>query len=149
MKTRHSPILIIGALFAGFLGITALYNCKLDYDRAAEKSRAQYRQFSQPPELPSEVVRLTRKMEAEGGLKIDSKQARAWIHHDIWLHADAQNKETITRVLAALCAEREKRGVGLMAIDLFEMQSAQPLASYGPINGFQVAKLRHDHGALR
>ena len=85
---------------------------------------------AKPPKLAAAIEKLQR----QGLLRVDCSEpeAKAWIVPKVWKGWDAEEKENVTKNLAAYCHPEHP------FIWIFEMQSARKLASYGPFQRFEV-----------
>jgi hypothetical protein len=83
-----------------------------------------------PPKLAAAIEKLQR----QGLLRVDCSEpeAKAWIVAKVWKGWDAEEKEHVTKNLAAYCHPEHP------SIWIFDMQSAGKVASYGPFRRFQV-----------
>jgi len=83
-----------------------------------------------PPKLPAAIEKLQR----QGLLHVDCSEpeAKAWIAAKAWKAWGADEKENVTKNLAAYCHPEHP------FIWIFDKQSARKLASFGPFQRFQV-----------
>lgn len=83
-----------------------------------------------PPKLAAAIEKLQR----QGLLRVDCSEpeAKAWIAAKVWKGWDAEEKENVTKNLAAYCHPERP------SIWIFDRQSARKLASYGPFQRFEV-----------
>jgi len=83
-----------------------------------------------PPKLAAAIE----KLQKQGLLRVDCSEpeAKAWIVAKVWKGWDAEEKENVTKNLAAYCHPEHP------SIWIFDMQSARKLASYGPFQRFEV-----------
>jgi len=83
-----------------------------------------------PPKLAAAIE----KLQKQGLLRVDCSEpeAKALVIAKVWKGWDAEEKENVTRNLAAYCHPEKP------AIWIFDMQSARKLASYGPFQRFEV-----------
>ena len=83
-----------------------------------------------PPKLSAAVEKLQR----QGLLRVDciEPDAKAWIATGPWKGWDAQEKENVTKNLAAYCHPQHP------SIWIFDKQSGRKLASYGALGQFEV-----------
>ena len=93
-----------------------------------------------PPQTPMNEVRPPKlaaaieKLQRQGLLRVDCSEpeAKAWIAAKVWKGWDAEEKENVTKNLAAYCHPERP------SIWIFDRQSARKLASYGPFQRFEV-----------
>jgi len=85
-------------------------------------------------EVKPKLVAATEKLQRRGLLSLDCSDpdAKAWIALAAWRTCDAQEKENITKNLAAYCHTQYS------SIWIFDKQSGRKLASYSPSRGFQA-----------
>lgn len=78
-----------------------------------------------PPKLAAAIE----KLQKQGLLRVDCSEpeAKAWIASKVWKGWDAQEKEKVTKNLAAYCHPEHP------SISIFDKQSARKLAGYGPL----------------
>jgi hypothetical protein len=83
---------------------------------------------------PSRLVAAVEKLQRQGLLRIDCSEldAKAWIVSAPWKRFDAQEKENMTKNLAAYCHPQHP------SIWILDKQSGRKLASYGPFRGFEA-----------
>ena len=83
---------------------------------------------------PSRLVAALEKLQRRGLLRIDCSEpdAKAWIVPAAWKRFDAQEKENMTKNLAAYCHPQHP------SIWILDKQSGRKLASYGPSRGFEA-----------
>ena len=83
-----------------------------------------------PPELSAAIAKLQRR----GLLRVDciEPDAKAWIAAGPWKTWDAQEKENVTKNLAAYCHPQRP------SIWILDEQSGRKLASYTPSGRFEV-----------
>jgi len=83
-----------------------------------------------PPKLSAAIAKLQR----QGLLRVDciETDAKAWIATGPWKGWDAQEKENVTKNLAAYCHPQHP------SIWIFDKHSGRKLASYGPLGRFEV-----------
>ena len=86
---------------------------------------------------PSRLVAALEKLQRQGLLRIDCGEpdAKAWIVPAAWKRFDAQEKENMTKNLAAYCHPQHP------SIWILDMKSGRKLASYGPFRGFEATRL--------
>ena len=86
---------------------------------------------------PSRLVAALEKLQRRGLLRIDCTEpdAKAWIVRAVWKGFDAQEKENMTKNLAAYCHPQNP------SIWILDKQSGRKLASYGPFRGFEATRL--------
>ena len=86
---------------------------------------------------PSRLVAALEKLQRQGLLRIDCSEpdAKAWIVPAAWKRFDAQEKENMTKNLAAYCHPQHP------SIWILDMKSGRKLASYGPFRGFEATRL--------
>jgi hypothetical protein len=85
---------------------------------------------TKPPKLAAAIE----KLQKQSLLRVDCSgpEAKAWIAAKVWKGWDAQEKENVTKNLAAYCHPEHP------CIWIFDKQSARKLASYGPSQRFEV-----------
>jgi hypothetical protein len=85
-------------------------------------------------EVKPRLVAATEKLQRRGLLSVDCSEpdAKAWIARVAWRTCDAQEKENMTKNLAAYCHTRYS------SIWILDKQSGRKLASYSPSRGFQA-----------
>jgi len=85
-------------------------------------------------EVKPRLVAATEKLQRRGLLSVDCSEpdAKAWIALAAWRTCDAQEKENITKNLAAYCHTQYS------SIWILDKQSGCKLASYSPSRGFQA-----------
>jgi hypothetical protein len=83
-----------------------------------------------PPKLAAAIE----KLQKQGLLRLDCSEpeAKAWIAARVWKGWDPAEKEEVTKNLAAHCHPEQP------SIAIFDKQSARKLASYGPLQRFEV-----------
>lgn len=83
-----------------------------------------------PPKLSAAIA----KLQSQGLLRVDciEPDAKAWIATGPWKRWDAQEKESVTKNLAAYCHPQHP------SIWIFDKQSGRKLASYGSSGRFEV-----------
>jgi len=83
-----------------------------------------------PPKLSAAIA----KLQSKGLLRVDciEPDAKAWIAAGPWKTWDAQEKENVTKNLAAYCHPQHP------SILIFDKQSGRKLASYGPSGRFEA-----------
>jgi len=83
---------------------------------------------------PSRLVAATEKLQRRGLLSVDCSEpdAKAWIALAAWRTCDAQEKENMTKNLAAYCHTQYS------SIWILDKRSGRKLASYSPSRGFQA-----------
>ena len=86
---------------------------------------------------PSRLVAALEKLQRQGLLRIDCSEpdAKAWIVPAAWKRFDAQEKENMTKNLAAYCHPQHP------SIWILDKKSGRKLASYGPFRGFETTRL--------
>ena len=86
---------------------------------------------------PSRLVAALEKLQRRGLLRIDCSEpdAKAWIVPAVWKRFDAQEKENMTKNLAAYCHPQHP------SIWILDKQSGRKLASYDPFRGFEATRL--------
>jgi len=84
----------------------------------------------QPAKLSAAIAKLQKR----GLLRLDciEPDAKAWIAAGPWKTWDSQEKENVTKNLAAYCHPQHP------SIWIFDKQSGRKLASYGPSGRFEV-----------
>ena len=84
----------------------------------------------EPPKLSAAIAKLQR----QGLLRVDciEPDAKAWIATGPWKRWDAQEKESVTKNLAAYCHPQHP------SIWILDKQSGRKLASYGSSGRFEV-----------
>ena len=83
-----------------------------------------------PPKLAAAIE----KLQKQGLLRLDCSEpeAKAWITARVWKEWDAAEKEEVIKNLAAHCHPENT------CIGIFDKQSARKLATYGPLQRFEV-----------
>jgi len=83
-----------------------------------------------PPKLSAAIAKLQRR----GLLRVDciEPDAKAWIAAGPWKTWDTQEKENVTKNLAAYCHPQQP------SIWILDKRSGRKLASYGPSGRFEV-----------
>ena len=83
-----------------------------------------------PPKLSAAIA----KLQSQGLLRLDciEPDSKAWIATGPWKRWDAQEKESVTKNLAAYCHSQRP------SICIFDKQSGRKLASYAPSGRFEV-----------
>src|SRR5262249_1758443 len=83
-----------------------------------------------PPKLSAAVA----KLQSLGLLRLDciESDAKAWIASGPWKRWDAQEKENVTKNLAAYCHPQHP------SISILDKESGRKLASYDPLGRFEV-----------
>ena len=83
-----------------------------------------------PPKLSAAIA----KLQSQGLLRLDCVEpdAKAWIAAGPWKSWDAQEKENVTKNLAAYCHPQHP------SISILDKQSGRKLASYDPFGRFEV-----------
>src|SRR5262245_8633248 len=89
---------------------------------------------SPPVSTPNKFENAVEKLQARGLLRLDCSRpdARAWISPSLWNTNDARWKENVTQNLAAYCHPKYP------SIYILDAQSGRDLASFGPLEGFNV-----------
>jgi hypothetical protein len=123
-------------------GIVKLYFSELpkevqgrfDHDGAKTTAAATPHQTPMNEVKPSRLVAAVEKLQRQGLLRIDCSEpdAKAWIVSAPWKRFDAQEKENMTKNLAAYCHPQHP------SIWILDKQSGRKLASYGPLRGFEA-----------
>ena len=125
-------------------GIVKLYFSELPKEvqgrfdhEGAETNAATPQQTPMNEVKPSRLVAALEKLQRQGLLRIDCSEpdAKAWIVPAAWKRFDAQEKEKMTKNLAAYCHPRHP------SIWILDKQSGRKLASYGPFRGFEATRL--------
>ena len=85
-------------------------------------------------EVKPRLVAATEKLQRRGLLSVDCSEpdAKAWIALAAWRTYDAQEKENMTKNLAAYCHTQYS------SIWILDKQSGRKLARYSPSRGFQA-----------
>jgi hypothetical protein len=85
-------------------------------------------------EAKPRLVAATEKLQKRGLLSLDCSEpdAKAWIALAAWRTFDAQEKENMTKNLAAYCHTQYS------SISILDKRSGRKLASYSPSRGFQA-----------
>jgi len=88
---------------------------------------------AEPSTLPAAIEKLQKR----GLLRLDCSEpdAKAWIAPAVWKRFDAQEKENMTKNLAAYCHPQHP------SIWILDKQSGRKLASYDPFRGFEATRL--------
>ena len=83
---------------------------------------------------PAKLAAAIQKLQRQSLLRVDCSEpeAKAWIAAKVWKGWDTQEKEKVTKNLAAHCHPENP------SIWIFDKQSARKLASYGPFQRFEV-----------
>ena len=126
-------------------GIVKLYFSELpkeiqgrfDHEGAKTTAAATPQQTPINEVKPSRLVAALEKLQRQGLLRIDCSEpdAKAWIVPAAWKRFDAQEKENMTKNLAAYCHPQHP------SIWILDKQSGRKLASYGPFRGFEATRL--------
>ena len=126
-------------------GIVKLYFSELpkevqgrfDHEGAETTAAATPHQTPMNEVKPSGLVAALEKLQRRGLLRIDCSEpdAKAWIVPAAWKRFDAQEKENMTKNLAAYCHPQHP------SIWILDKQSGRKLASYGPSRGFEATRL--------
>jgi hypothetical protein len=121
----------------GFLGVLALLvtigSCHF---LGSEPSPATTHATKPKLTLGPEQRDLLNKLESKGLLRLERRQANAYVDLALWVTMDAKLKEDFATTLAIECAS--SRDSDYYAIDIFDKQSARKLAELGPFAGFKV-----------
>ena len=125
-------------------GIVKLYFSELpkevqgrfDHEGAETTAAATPHQTPMNEVKPSRLVAALEKLQRQGLLRIDCSEpdAKAWIVPAAWKRFDAQEKENMTKNLAAYCHPQHP------SIWILDKQSGRRLASYGPFRGFEATR---------
>ena len=125
-------------------GIVKLYFSELPKEvqghfdhEGAETTAATPHQTPMKEVKPSRLVAALEKLQRQGLLRIDCSEpdAKAWIVPAAWKRFDAQEKENMTKNLAAYCHPQHP------SIWILDKKSGRKLASYGPFRGFEATRL--------
>jgi hypothetical protein len=126
-------------------GIVKLYFSELpkevegrfDHQGAKTTAAATAHQTPMNEVKPSRLVATVEKLQRQGLLRIDCSEpdAKAWIVPAAWKRFDAQERENMTKNLAAYCHPQHP------SIWILDKQSGRKLASYGPFRGFEATRL--------
>ena len=126
-------------------GIVKLYFSELpkeiqgrfDHEGAKTTAAATPQQTPINEVKPSRLVAALEKLQRQGLLRIDCSEpdAKAWIVPAAWKRFDAQEKENMTKNLAAYCHPQHP------SIWILDKKSGRKLASYGPFRGFEATRL--------
>ena len=105
-------------------------------DRGGAKTTVATSSFQTPKKevKPPKLAATIEKLQRQGLLHVDCSEpeAKAWIASKVWKWWDAEEKENVTKNLAAYCHP------GHPSIWVVDKQSARKLASYGPSQRFEV-----------
>jgi len=107
---------------------------RFDLDGAKTTAAASRHQTPMNEAKPSRLVAAMEKLQKQGLLRIDCTEpdAKAWIAPAAWRRCDAQEKENMTKNLAAYCHPQ------LPSIWILDKQSGRKFASYDPFHGFKA-----------
>jgi hypothetical protein len=128
-----------GIVLKGKSGIVKLYFSELPkevrerFDGTKTTAAATPHQTSMR-EVKPRLVAATEKLQRRGLLSVDCSEpdAKAWIALAPWRTCDAQEKENMTKNLAAYCHTQYS------SIWILDKRSGRTLASYSPSRGFQA-----------
>lgn len=76
------------------------------------------------------IKNMLDKFTAEGVVRFDCEEGKAWIDPTVWEACNAEDKETLARAVYENCS--------FQSIDIYDAQSAKKLARYGSVVGFRV-----------